>query len=332
MLEFFTGLIDVLEKRIFDKSDQERMLKAPDLKSAFLVLFDTDLGEIISEKREISTQQLIQEDMKRMKEIFIKILKENKKLLYFLFLKFDALNLKIALKNEILFQGEERIPPLKYSLISYSKIVQNLKIFPKKIHSFQTTNPFFDKLFEKTVREVKKNPKEKITSKIIEEETDLAYFETKLELAKKISPFLFQFVKKEIDISNIKKMIFRQEKDKVKLIPNGNLTFQEIDALLRSQQRSVFQDVDKFLEIYELSLILNRFSKHNSKKILEYELNNFLTQIIFSKEKEIGMGVEKILSFFYKKINALLNIKLILFAKKYNLNIEKIEGLLLNLY
>ena len=97
MLEFASGVINVLEKRVFDKLDQERMLKSPNRERAFAVLFDTDLGKIASAEKEV--EKIIDQDISLLKNTLARLLQEQEGLFWFLFLKFDALNLKVSLKK-----------------------------------------------------------------------------------------------------------------------------------------------------------------------------------------------------------------------------------------
>ena len=89
----------MLEKNIFDKLDLQRMMTASDRQEAFKVLFDTDLAQIAA--KEDNIEVILQKDLQGLKKILYQMLKDtNINLFYFLFLKLDALNLKIALKQD----------------------------------------------------------------------------------------------------------------------------------------------------------------------------------------------------------------------------------------
>ncbi|MBM4177478.1 hypothetical protein FJ208_01615, partial [Candidatus Gribaldobacteria bacterium] len=97
MLEFASAVINIWEKKIFSQQDQERMLKAPDEKAAFAVLFDTDLaGFAVKEK---NFEILANKDIEETRRKLAAVLKEEPLLLTLLFLKFDCLHLKIILKR-----------------------------------------------------------------------------------------------------------------------------------------------------------------------------------------------------------------------------------------
>jgi len=173
MYELTVGVINVLEKKVFDKLDQERMLKAPNFDSAFEVLFDTDLGEIASDVSiEKDIEKIIKEDLKKLKNRLSQMLEEKEKLLWFLFLKFDALNLKIALKKVIVPEKTIDFRPFDCSVESYEKIEEKITFllaekFKNKEREevpFSEINPFIQKMIEYVFKDIAKVPLSKIDS------------------------------------------------------------------------------------------------------------------------------------------------------------------------
>ena len=131
MFEYAFAVINVWEKKLFNSLDQERMLKSPDRESAFLVLFATDLGQVAKEK-ESDIEQVLEKDLVALKQKLSVLLGEKEEFLWYLFLKFDALNIKIALKK----QGE----PFSFSIEPFAKVER--MILGQTKPDLETINPF----------------------------------------------------------------------------------------------------------------------------------------------------------------------------------------------
>lgn len=188
MFEYAFSVLNVWEKKLFNSLDQERMLKSPDRENAFLVLFDTDLGQVAKEK-ETDIEDVLEKDLILLKQKLAVLLAEKEEFLWYLFLKFDALNIKIALKK----QGE----PFSFSIEPFAKLEK--MILSQAKHDFETINPFVQAIISECAAFLGKD------SALIERKVDEAYFKVKLVLAKKIHPFLEEITRLEIDLANAKK-------------------------------------------------------------------------------------------------------------------------------
>lgn len=295
MLEYAAGVLNVLEKNILDKQDLERMVSASTREEAFEVLFDTDLGETASKENKLEV--ILEKDLENLKEILFKMLRDTKiELFYYLFLKFDALNLKVILK-------EKEQPCFKASLVSFEK----LKMFLKE--NLNLDNQYIKEMAEKA----------SLLEGSVDERVDRAYLETKLLLAKKIKGLPLDMVRFEIDITNLKSLI----KQRNCFLEGGNLSFSELEKVLSGKIGMVSKGLERFLGEFELSLLIEDFERTGSEKDLEEGLERFLSNRVLRKERE-GGGLEKVMGFFQRKINAHSNIRLIFFQKDAGIrNIEK---------
>jgi len=298
MLEYATGVLNVLEKSIFDKQDLERMISASNKEEAFKVLFDTDLGETASKENRIEI--ILEKDLESLKEILFKMLRDTKiELFYFLFLKFDALNLKVLLK-------EKEEPCFKSSLVSFEKLRMFLQ------DGSIIDNEYVDKMAKEAL----------LAKGSIDERVDKAHLKTKLLLAKKIKGLPLDIVRFEIDIANLKNLIKRKES----FLKGGNLSYSEMGKVLSGKMGMVSKGLERFLGAFELSFLIEEFEKTGSEADLEKGLEKFLSNRILKKERE-GGGIEKVMGFFLRKVNAHSNIRLIFFQK--DSGIENIENNLL---
>lgn len=307
MLEYAIGLINVLEKNVFDHQDQERMINAPDKESAFKVLFDTDLAE--TSVKEQNIEKILEKDLLSLKDFIHRTVKDEKEeLFWFLFSKFDVLNLKIALKEKF---SDDFTPTYSFdcSVIPFSEIQKRVNDSNCKI-----SNEYLESMIEEVLEKTKKASE-------IEEVVDIAFLKMKAKIAKKAGDLPLQAVKLEIDIANLKNMI----KGKKTFVGNGNLTRSELKILL-GKGGAFSQNLDKFLETYNLSLIISKFDKNNDEVELEKMLEVFLSEKILEKERNRGTGIDKVVSYFYRKINAHSNIRLIFFSKESNLSIKELKS------
>lgn len=303
MLEYATGVINVLEKNIFDSLDADRMINAPNREEAFRVLVDTDLA--VDSIKSNDLDSILENDLMRLKDFVYNIVKnEQIELFWFLFLKFDALNLKVALKTR-LPAGREKADFFQSSIISSEKIKARLA----------DGHPLANEYLELLVKEALESPFN------IEQAVDSAFLKTRLQLANTIGKLPLRIAKLEIDISNLKNLI----KNKEIYVLDGNLTKNDLEILIGRREEAISKGVERFLEMYNLSLIVKEFKNTGDEKILENGLEKFLTNEILGKERDRGSGIDKVISFYTRKINAHSNIRLILFGLENNLTPDEIR-------
>ncbi|MDD5433064.1 MAG: V-type ATPase subunit [Candidatus Pacebacteria bacterium] len=318
MYEFATGVINVWEKRLLSINDQERMLKAPDRASAFIVLFDTDLGEIIAGNMQKNLEDIFLEDLKALKRKLSYILDDKELLESFLLLKFDAFNLKAFLKKKFLGDEAKKFKPFEFSLEPAENILTE-----------KCLNPHVQKLVNEALRALNNNKASGylINSQAIEAAVDRAYFNIKSTIAKK-EKALLEMVALEIDVANLRSFLGKEIEP---FLTGGNLTVSQIESLANRKEENISSNLKKFLEVLELSFLLDESQSHHTKATLEKKLDSYIAKKIFQKEKEKGSGIEKVLAFFQRKMNSYANIRLILFAKENGLSVSEIEGSLLPL-
>ncbi len=331
MYEFASGVINVWEKKVLSRNDQERMLTAPDKASSFMVLFDTDLGELASNTDDI--ESIFENDLCLLKEKLMKVSDDQNQLASYLFISFDVWNLKMALKEHLLDDKLLAVEPFVCSLVSYDKLkTRALEVWQKGVlpgdddlKSVDIGNVYLEKIISLSRQLLGQSLD--VDSVQIETAVDRAYFKIKQEAAKKISPFLEELARLEIDVANLKGLVGHGGS----FIEGGNLNIQEAQELLESREGEISEEnLAKFLEVLNLSFLIENFIKNKSDEIiLEQGLQAFLSRRVFEKSRATASGLEKVLAFFYRKMNSHFNIRLILFAKDNNLPPADIENLLL---
>lgn len=325
MFEFASGVINVWEKKLLSSNDQERMLNAPDRASAFLVLFDTDLGELATVQNDV--EKIFEQDLLILKSKLERLL-EDSRLIEFLFLQYDAWNLKIALKRRILSESVGAMDPLVCSLADFTALdgfLQQTESSPGSIRFLALPLAVRDMAMKAQgfLADLKK-----VDSAAIEEAVDKSYYAVRRILANDWGGFLVELVRWEIDLANVKSLMGGN--GQAAFLAGGNLKKQDVLSLFASQSAGSM-DLAKFLETLNLSFIIDKFTKAKSEIFLEQGLQSFLSQRVIMKEKETGVGLEKVVSFFYRKLNSYFNIRIILFAKDNNWEMSETEKLLLPL-
>ena len=306
MLEYAGGVINVLEKNVFDSLDAERMINAPNREEAFRVLVDTDLATDSIKNNDLDS--ILENDLIRLKDFIYNMVKnERVELFWFLFLKFDALNLKIALKTNLV-AGRENPYFFKSSIISAAIITKRLS------DGHSLANEYLESMVSEATKNIK-------NSADIEQAVDTAFLKTRLKIARILGGLPLRISLLEIDISNLKNLI----KDKAVFVLGGNLTKNDLSILIGKREEVISKGVEKFLEIYNLSLIVKKFKNTGDEKDLEKGLNKFLTNEVLGQERDRGSGIDKIVSFYTRKINAHTNIRLIFFGLENSLTPDEIR-------
>jgi|GEM_PF-2340773 len=334
MYEFASGVINVWEKHLLSKLDQERMLKAPNRESAFLVLFDTDLGNVISPQIQNNIEEILRQDLLALKQRLEGVLDDNGFLLSFLFLQFDAWNLKGILKSIFFAEKAKEFQSFVFSLQSYENLNDYVRtalgLQAKKILSEQKSLHYYvAKMTDEALQKSKElfGGQAVVSAQAIEKVVDEAYFHTKSAMAKK-SPSLLELVKLEIDIANLRSVLGGSGAPD--FLPGGNLTKAHIEHLMKTHKGGETEKgIKEFLETLQLSFFIEHLRHEHALIVLDKQLDGYIAQRFFQLSQEKGSGAEKVVAFFQKKINTHANIRLILFAKENQLDSAHIEKILL---
>ena len=259
MYEYASGLIRVLEKRLPNTTDIERMVLAEDARTAFTVLNDTDFSEQLLNAEPEDYEKVISDHAIAIKNLFAKI-SENKYLFNFMFIKQDFHNIKVLLKK-------------KYGNVQENDLISDLGIYPisaiEKViagNNNEKEENNFSIPFEKTVSFIKdieagiltisQNLPENPTSADIELEVDKIFYKVQLQLAKKIkSRFVKEFAMIKIDSANMKIFLrsLARDTDKTKdfftdnFLEGGNIQIENyLNALEHGSLELFFKDLKSF--------------------------------------------------------------------------------------
>lgn len=312
MYEYITGLIRVLEKRLPDKTDVDRMIQAKTAKDAFDVLNDTDYGDNLLNKKPEDYNQALDDDLSQLKKLLADSVGKTR-LFYFLFADFDFLNIKTILKQKFLKLNEnapQDQPVSKFSLETPENIKKiillkyasaKLKVKKRKATALELAGGKFDAQIAETVNQIKKM---RFDTNI---EASLKCLIDKLRKTKPITPSLIDTACDQ-ELLKLKQRLAKKIKNKF------------IDNLIKMQID--FLNTKILLRTDEIK------SKTPEKKNLwrlEKELDKRMFDFVHTASKSASYGPEVIVSYFLNKMTGARNVRTIMSGKLNGVGAEEIR-------
>lgn len=335
---YSVGLVRTLETLLLNENEVERMMLAGSAQESFKILNEFDYADNKSGVESVSDfQKVIDEGLLDIKEILEKTTPD-KRILTILWHYYDFHNIKTMLKAFLSGKSFEDIEGLMSKMGAIP--IESLRIF-----IFEGTNAPFgienhtEEYLKKKIKKVQiLFEKEDSNPQIIDLYLDQKLMKIIYGIASDSgSEFLITYVKKLIDLSNIK-LFFRmkaQEKEfelfEVACFWNGTLSF--------SRFRDAYkEDLAKFPELFAgttyAKIIAEGFTHYESEKTfiyLEKEVENHLTNYI-KRAKLMPFGPEPLIAYFLAKKNNALIIRMILINKLNEIDPDEIKNRLRNLY
>lgn len=196
---YATGIIRVLEKRLFSSADIERMVVAPDISGVWAVLSEVKFaGREITEPQDY--EKWLQQELKQTYKLFCS-LSQDRELTNLFLLNYDGHNLKLAWKYRL--SGEDPAP-----------WIQDLGIVPAweiiaaiKEGNFSRLPGFLGKLAIIVEERYQKEKEPAVIDAVIE--ASLREFQWQ-QAWKRRHPFLMELFQILIDLANIKSFIRRK--------------------------------------------------------------------------------------------------------------------------
>jgi len=334
--------VRALEPKLLDMTEVERMLGAKDAKEAYKILNDLDYASHIGdiEKTE-DFQEVIDAGLQDVKDVLDRIVPETQ-ILDILFLPFDFHNLKTVLKGLAGDKGQEEI---RQQLISLGRVpVPALEsFFYEKDHEFLPLPEEYTEFIRQTIKQAKAFYEKSKDPRIIDLVLDRALYELILKIAEATkNDFIIQFVKKWIDLTNIKGFLriklLKQEAYFVEnnlldeLFIKGGLlpTYKYKDGLEIDSGAlpNVFKGTD-YEEV--VSKGVEAYEKFKSFLYLEKYAEEVLINFARSS-RYIPVGPEAVVAFFFAKQNNARIIRMIMIGKLRGISDEMLRERLHKLY
>lgn len=338
---YASAKIRALEPKILDETDIERMIDAPDIKSAFKVLNDTDYGDNILDVNPADYRKVLAEDFQDLHDFLQRVTPEGK-LFELILLDRDFVNLKLFFKAK--YFGVDIEEFIKENVIYRPNHLKDF-VFENHIHSPETIRAYLSEhkgqVLDQEIKDVIYQVDKKINEKTRPDQIDAwltqKYFDLKQELAKKIgSSFIKKYVKMEIDTTNIlmwvrlKRLGRDQEEAKFKLIKGGNADYKRLVSLYPEEPRSIKFFINSNFDL-KIVQIFDKFCEDDNLFELEKAMEDY--KIRYAQQaKRFSYGPEVIFAYYLAKQNAIANIRIILTGKLNNLPTEEIRKTLREVY
>ncbi len=314
--------IRVLENKLVNKNQIERLVDAKDTKAFFEVLSDT----AYSEHFDITDNpNLFQKVIDAEFEVVVNFLKKNNPSpdqLDWLWLEFDILNIKFALKNQLIDMQISKDDLSTLGLLDRESII-NAVYDINKTKLDERYQAIIDKT--KAIYQKDKDPKQ------LDLYIDKAYFELLLEKTKKIkSKIIKNFIQSKIDLYNFQLLLRlkNQQNDKKAFkryaADGGSIDKKDLIDAYNNNLDMLESNISFFKYQKLLSLSVDYLKQYNSFMLFEKLSYDYLIdQIRYAKYEPFGP--EPLVGYFMAKDNEAKMLRIIMISK-----INKIEPTLIH--
>ena len=308
---YAAGKIRFLENKLLNETDIERMLEAKDAQAVFKVFNDTNYADELQDiQNPAEFRTILDHDLKQTKDL-IKAICPNKRLLDFFFLRYDFHNIKLFFKakylNKDLSEFESHLGMLDVALLREAIINDSAPDFSPKI----------DEIIEK----LNKDFTEDHAPQVIDSLCDKEYFMLLKETADHLkNSFIKELAEFETDVANLKQFLRLKNLGKpVNLltryfIPSGRVKQNDYLSAFEAEADIGGSFILRHFSNSELDRAVKAFQENKNLEELEIALDNVVTAHT-RKAKYLAFGPEVLIQYFYSKINAQRNVRIIMVGK-----------------
>ncbi|MGI6575009.1 MAG: V-type ATP synthase subunit C [bacterium] len=320
--------VRVLETRLLEKSQIDRMVEAKGAKEALQVLGETGYGTAVAELESIyDYETLLAKELARVYNV-ARSFYPDPQLVELFTLKYDVYNLKVMLKAH--FQGEET---KENTLLSGAGNIPRERLQTMLAEeNFRDLPPALYEAVEKLMEQFVHSPDPQLIDIIL----DQAMYEHIHRSVGKM-PFLRQLFTHQTDLINIK--TFLRVKN---LQRDGNFLYQVLLPGGSIKRESFRQLLDEPLETFSDQFSMGPYATiveegvrewQEKKNLTRFEklADDFLLQYL-KKNKYVTFGQEPLVGYLLAKENELKLIRMIMVGKLNNLPIEAIRERLRDTY
>ena len=330
---YLSSKIRVLETRLPDETDLERMLDAPDLATAFKVLNDTDYADNLAEIKPEDYRDVLRDDFQQMFDFFQKIIPQ-RALFDLIMLERDFVNLRLLFKAKY-FEADVA-EHIKENAVYPAKHLKDY-VFENHAHPPEDLQKAIEgdgKSLDYDIKEVVYQVNKKITEKTAPDDIDAMltqyYFDLKLKKAKDIgSKFIKKDVQMIIDTTNVliwvraKRMGLSKDQLKTKLINGGHADIKKLIALYPEETRGLKPFINANFD-NKVNEVFEKFLEDDNLFELEKAFEDW--KIRHAREtKNFSYGPEVVYGYSLAKKNAVSNVSIILTGKLNKMPKEEIK-------
>ncbi len=320
---FLSGKIRVLENNLLNQMDVDRMVDAPDFDSAFKALNDTDYGAHLLDVEPHQFQDALDQDFRSVRELMMQWI-EDKHLMEFMFLQFDAHNVKLYFKAKQVAESDSQMTVDPYTLpigLTDPELVKQIILDEQ---AELVIHPTTDRLIKDSLERMNAEP-------------------NGFEIDSTVDRILLNLLDERIaEITNpIIRDLYRIQKDTIWLktflrAKRMNKEMHEVEKILPSRFSRYYQlDEEQAIQGLSLTPALRKaaegYLEHKQLWQLEKELEEAELSVI-RRAKYKTNGIEPVVGYFYAKKNAVRNIRLILTGKMNSIDAAEIKKRVRELY
>lgn len=305
---FLSGKIRVLEKKLPNEIDIERMIDAPTIDDCFKVFYDTDYANNLLEKKPEEFEKVISDDLLDLKKLIFQFIPDEdlKKLLL---LEFDFHNIKAII--------DEKLSQKKIDHLIFQSGFFNLNDIKKSLIEGQE---FEDRDFQEVIKKIRRFLEKKPKIFEIQCFLDKEYFSLFKDISKKLeSSFLLRLINSRIDFLNLRiflrfKKLNRKKEELTKaLLGDGNIKEKDFLDIYEKDEEKQMIFLSKFFSFKLKKYFLEYVKTKNLKKIKK-ELEKL--EIDYLKDtKFLPFGPEVVIAYFYLKLYTNRNVRLIMHSR-----------------
>ncbi len=335
---YSVAVVRTLETMLLSENEMERMILAKNAAEAFKILNEFDYSDNTAGIEDPSEfQQVLDEGLLEIKEHLEKITSD-KNVLNILWHDYDIHNIKTMLKAKL---SEKSFEDIEHLLSKMGKI--KIEKLQKFIFNNEEVIFGLDDNIEKYLKEkIKKVQKLFVQEKNNPQVIDLYMDQKLIRLIYKTAiysknDFLINYVKKLIDLTNIKLFFRMKAQDKeqnlfeIALLWKGNIAASKFKEAYKTKL-SEFPEIMKATAYGKIVTEgYKAYEKENTFIFLEKEIENYLTNYI-KAGKLTAFGPEPLIAYFLAKKNNALVIRMILVNKLNEIEPEEIKERLRDLY
>lgn len=334
---YAVGRIRVLETRLLNKSNVDRMLGANNAEDAFKVLNDLDYA---SHSTDVSSpadfQDVINIGLQETKDLLEKIAPDPR-ILDLLWLRFDIHNIKTIIKAKVKELPEETLEDnvMRFGSLSHNLLQKYIFEGTHKEKLPETLKDAIDQAL--TLYEEHQNIQE------VENYLENQFFTLTKDISKKSKDeFIKEYWRTMVDIKNIKAAI-RAKKlgDSVRDInalfaEEGHVSIQTLLQYIGTENDAeaeslLTEGIKRTKYIDAVSHGLETYEKESSLLTLEIELDNFLVNYL-KQAKRMVFGAGPLFAYFLAKKNNAQIIRAIMVGKLNKIEENRIRKLIRQLY
>jgi len=327
------GRIRVLETKLLQSTDVERMLGARNAEDAYKVLNDLDYANHIGDIDNIeSFQKVLNSGLHEVKELLTKIAPYNE-VLDLLWFQYDFHNIRTLIRA--------KVHPVDESELESNYLVNIGSYSHNLLQKFIFEGAYASKIDDELKSIINAGLKlytETDDSYQLDLFLDQSYFKKILKMSKLVkNDFVETYLRMSIDIVNIKMLLRLINWD------NSSLNYNDIfllggfipkDKLVALKNKSLDEVVEilKFSGYHDLlKKGVSAFKKENSFLLLEKLLDNKIMYHM-KKAKKIAFGPEPLFAYFWAKMNNAQLIRTIMIGKMNDVDEIVIRDRLRELY